>query len=73
MTWRKVANHRLRLPGGRSGEHARQFLGNWHGYLMVDDYGGYKALFTTARQSPALNWAAGRTHAASFFDLQPGQ
>ena len=30
---------------GRSGEHARQFLGDWQGHLMVDDYGGYKALF----------------------------
>ena len=27
--------------GGRSGEHARQFLGSWQGHLMVDDYGGY--------------------------------
>jgi hypothetical protein len=32
--------------GGRSGEHAHQFLGT----LLVDDYGGYKALFLTARQ-----------------------
>lgn len=30
---------------GRSGEHARQFLGLWAGFLMVDDYAGYKALF----------------------------
>lgn len=29
----------------RSGEHARQFLRDWQGHLMVDDYGGYKALF----------------------------
>jgi transposase len=29
----------------RSGEHARRFLGDWRGTLMVDDYGGYKALF----------------------------
>lgn len=29
----------------RSGEHARRFLGEWRGTLMVDDYGGYKALF----------------------------
>lgn len=29
----------------RSGEHARRFLGDWRGALMVDDYGGYKALF----------------------------
>jgi transposase len=29
----------------RSGEHARKFLGDWRGALMVDDFGGYKALF----------------------------
>jgi transposase len=30
----------------RSGEHARNFLSDWRGSLMVDDFGGYKALFT---------------------------
>ena len=30
---------------GRSGEHARTFLGDWKGHLVVDDYAGYKALF----------------------------
>ena len=29
----------------RSGSHVRHFLDNWPGSLMVDDYGGYKALF----------------------------
>jgi transposase len=29
----------------RSGEHARRFLGDYRGALMVDDYGGYKAGF----------------------------
>jgi transposase len=29
----------------RAGEHAREFLRGWQGHLMVDDYGGYKALF----------------------------
>ena len=29
----------------RSGEHARNFLAGWQGSLMVDDFGGYKALF----------------------------
>jgi len=29
----------------RAGKHAADFLGQWHGALMVDDYGGYKALF----------------------------
>ena len=29
----------------RSGRHAKDFLGDYHGALMVDDYAGYKALF----------------------------
>jgi transposase len=29
----------------RSGQHARAFLANWRGHLMVDDYAGYKAMF----------------------------
>ncbi len=30
---------------GRHGEHVRNFLEDWRGHLMVDDYAGYKALF----------------------------
>ena len=30
----------------RAGQHARDFLSGWRGYLMVDDFAGYKALFT---------------------------
>ncbi len=55
--------------GGRSGEYARQFLDNWQGHLMVDDYGGYKALFTGTRQEPCIElgcWAHARR---KFFDL----
>jgi transposase len=55
--------------GGRSGEHARQFLGSWQGHLMVDDYGGYKALFIATRQEPCIElgcWAHARR---KFFDL----
>ena len=29
----------------RAGAHARAFLQDWRGHLMVDDYAGYKALF----------------------------
>lgn len=29
----------------RSGQHARDFLEDWRGQLMVDDYGGYKETF----------------------------
>ena len=31
---------------GRAGAHVRAFLDGWSGQLMVDDYVGYKALFT---------------------------
>lgn len=30
---------------GRSGQFARDFLQDWQGHLMVDDFSGYKALF----------------------------
>lgn len=29
----------------RAGQHAKNFLSAWRGHLMVDDFGGYKALF----------------------------
>ena len=32
----------------RAGAHARAFLSAWRGHLMVDDYAGYKAMFTGA-------------------------
>lgn len=31
---------------GRGGQHARDFLGDWKGQLICDDYGGYKQSFT---------------------------
>jgi transposase len=37
---------------GRSGRHAQQFLQDWQGHLVVDDYAGYKALFAAARAHP---------------------
>ena len=33
------------FSSGRSGEHARNFLGDWKGRWVCDDYGGYKASF----------------------------
>ena len=49
----------------RAGKHAAAFLGNWQGALMVDDYGGYKALF--ARGVTELGcWAHARR---KFFDV----
>ncbi len=55
---------------GRSGAHARQFLGTWQGHLMVDGYGGYKALFTPHDQIPASIEQACFAHVRrKFFDL----
>ena len=55
---------------GRSGAHAREFLGEWRGHLMVDDYGGYKALFTSTDQTAACIELACLAHARrKFFDL----
>lgn len=51
--------------GGRSGEHARQFLGDWRGHLVVDDYAGYKALFACGVSEVGC-WAHARR---KFFDL----
>jgi transposase len=48
----------------RSGEHARKFLGDWRGALMVDDFGGYKALFPTITELAC--WAHARR---KFHDL----
>lgn len=62
---------------GRSGRHVQAFLNDWHGQLMVDDYGGYKALFAAVRAHPESQrlltpcielacWAHARR---KFFDL----
>ena len=50
----------------RSGEHARRFLGEYRGALMVDDYSGYKALFANGVTELGC-WAHARR---KFFDLQ---
>nr|WP_251827632.1 IS66 family transposase [Methylovulum psychrotolerans] len=55
---------------GRGGEHARQFLGAWKGHLMVDDYAGYKALFTdTGNSGPCTELACFAHARRKFFDL----
>jgi transposase len=55
---------------GRSGACVRQFLGDWQGHLMVDDYSGYKASFnnkkTVAASVELACWAHARR---KFFDL----
>lgn len=33
------------FAAGRGGQHARDFLGDWQGKLICDDYGGYKQSF----------------------------
>lgn len=50
---------------GRHGAHARNFLEGWQGHLMVDDYAGYKALFTQGVTELACLAHARR----KFFDL----
>ncbi|MEO8409027.1 MAG: IS66 family transposase [Propionivibrio sp.] len=49
----------------RSGQHARDFLKEWRGHLMVDDYGGYKALF----QNGVTELACLAHCRRKFFDL----
>jgi transposase len=48
----------------RAGKHAAEFLGAWQGALMVDDYGGYKALFANGITELGC-WAHARR---KFFD-----
>jgi transposase len=50
----------------RSGEHARRFLGEWRGALMVDDYAGYKASFALPGMVELGCWAHARR---KFVDL----
>jgi len=55
---------------GRSGRHARNFLGQWQGNLMVDDYGGYKALFASdGKTAPCIELACLAHARRKFFDL----
>jgi transposase len=55
---------------GRSGSHARGFLGDWRGHLLVDDYAGYKALFTPDGTHEACTELGCLAHARrKFFDL----
>lgn len=53
---------------GRSGRHAQNFLQNWQGHLLVDDYGGYKALFSRT-QSPCIELACWAHARRKFFEL----
>jgi transposase len=53
----------------RSGAHARNFLADWQGHLMVDDFGGYKALFAAGVTELGCLAHARR----KFFDLNAAQ
>lgn len=53
----------------RCGEHARAFLRGWQGHLLVDDYGGYKALFSGGIIELACHAHARR----KFFELDAAQ
>jgi len=52
----------------RSGRHARDFLQSWQGHLLVDDYGGYKALFSR-EESPCIELACWAHARRKFYDL----
>lgn len=53
---------------GRSGRYVQSFLQNWQGHLLVDDYGGYKALFSRT-ESPCAELACWAHARRKFFDL----
>lgn len=53
---------------GRSGRHARDFLQSWQGHLLVDDYAGYKALFSR-EESPCIELACWAHARRKFYDL----
>ena len=46
INWRPARRSWCSITGAaRAGRHAQDFLGDWRGHLMVDDFSGYKALF----------------------------
>ena len=53
----------------RAGRHARDFLAGWQGHLMVDDFGGYKALFANGVTELGCLAHARR----KYFDLNAAQ
>jgi len=57
---------------GRSGRHAQHFLRNWQGHLLVDDYAGYKALFS-ATTSPCIELGWLSACPAQILRSAPGQ
>jgi transposase len=52
----------------RSGKHVRNFLGQWGGHLMVDDYAGYKKCFA-GDEKAAIELGCMAHARRKFFDL----
>lgn len=44
--WTEMQGGVYDFADSRAGQHARDFLGDWRGTLVCDDYAGYKDLFT---------------------------
>ncbi len=59
----------------RAGRHAQNFLADWRGHLMVDDFSGYKALFADGpRPATGVTELGCLAHARrKFFDLNSAQ
>jgi len=60
----------------RAGEVARAFLDDWHGHLVCDDYGGYKASFKPKDKEPSAAvievacWAHARRKFVELVEIQ---
>ena len=61
----------LNYQTGRSGRYARDYLGDWRGFLCVDDYSGYKALFNPKdpKDTPCIEVGCLAHARRKFFDL----
>ena len=53
----------------RAGKHVQEFLGDWRGTLVCDDYSGYKALLAKAGQAGVQEGGCMAHARRKFFDL----
>ncbi len=58
---------------GRSGAYAREFLGDWRGSLMCDDYAGYKALFASGQVIEGGCWAHARRKFHAIYEANQSE
>ena len=58
---------------GRSGAYAREFLGDWQGSLMCDDYAGYKALFANGQVIEGGCWAHARRKFHAIYEANQSE